>query len=67
MKNQAGGEVETQNRSEALDFFDLLTFLGLVVAAFGAWLAYPPAGFMVGGGGAFFVGVRGPTITSRGD
>lgn len=38
---------------------DFFVFGGIGLAAYGAWLVYPPAGFMVGGFGAAAVGLWG--------
>lgn len=41
------------------DLRDAIVFGGIALAGYGAWLIYPPAGFMVGGGALFWVGMFG--------
>lgn len=37
---------------------DVLLVAGAAAVAYGAWLAYPPAGFVVGGALSLYAGVR---------
>ena len=37
---------------------DALVLFGVVCVSYGAWLAYPPAGFVVGGALAIYAGMK---------
>jgi hypothetical protein len=37
---------------------DLLLVAGAASVSYGAWLAYPPAGFVIGGAFALYAGLR---------
>jgi hypothetical protein len=43
-----------------LDLRDVFAFFGLGCAAYGAWLIYPPAGWIVLGAPLFWLGARTP-------
>jgi hypothetical protein len=52
---------ETKAKWAALgpDLRDLIVFSGIAAASYGAWLVYQPAGFVIGGGLMFYLGVWG--------
>lgn len=41
------------------DLRDIIVFGGLLLAGYGAWLMYPPAGYMLAGAGLFYIGMFG--------
>lgn len=42
----------------APDLRDALVFGGLGLAAYGAWLIFPPAAWLLAGGALFWIGMR---------
>lgn len=43
----------------AVDADDLFFFGGLALVSYGGWLAYPPAGYVLGGIGLLYLATRG--------
>lgn len=40
-----------------MNFFDLVGYAGILLMSFGAWLVYPPAGFILGGALLFLLAI----------